>query len=81
MNVIQASDTIMARGTYLGRTVVDFASTGFENINDVLSAVAMSAGNLRGLLRISLRNSTRGWSQVRSMFVAPAPPGTQLTLF
>lgn len=80
MNIIQSSDTILARGTYLGRTVVDIASTGFDSIDDVLGTIAAEAG-VHGLVRISLRNATQGWSQNRAMFIAPPPPGTQLTLF
>ena len=81
MKLINSTDTILARGTYLGRTIVDIASTGFESMSDILTAIAASAGNTRGLLQIQLRNATQGWSQARSMFVAPAAPGTQLTLF
>ncbi len=81
MNIIQSTDTILARGTFLGRTVVDFSATGFESIDEVLSAVAADAGGMHGMLRISLRNATRGWSQSSAMFIAPPAPGTQLTLF
>lgn len=80
MNIIHATDTILARGTYLGRTVVDFVSRGFDSIDDVLGTIASEAG-VHGLVRISLRNATKGWSQTRSMFIAPPAPGTQLTLF
>ncbi|MDE6041911.1 MAG: hypothetical protein K2F99_10075 [Muribaculaceae bacterium] len=81
MQLINSSDRIIARGTYLGHTIVNIASSGFESVADVLSAIAAGAGNTRGLLRVQLRNATQGWSQARTMYVAPAAPGTQLTLW
>lgn len=81
MQTINSTDKIFASGSYLGETIVNFVSTGFESIADVLSAVAAEAGITRGLLKVRLSNATQGWNETRSLFVAPPPAGTQLTLW
>lgn len=81
MNTINATDTIMARAICDGRTVVDFKGCGFSSLTDVIRAVREAIGSAAGMFRIVLRNATAGWSQQRSLFVAPVRAGVQLSLF
>ena len=81
MLTINSTDKIFATGSYLGEIIVNFVSTGFESVSDVLSAVAAQAGISRGLLKVRLSNATQGWTQARSLLVTPPPAGTQLTLW
>lgn len=80
-NNIAPADTIMARATFRGLTVASFISSGFSDIADVLRAVRAAAGSVAGSLELNLRNATRGWTENRAVFLAPAMPGTQLSLF
>lgn len=79
--IISPTDTIMARATYRGLIVVNFISTGFCDLAEVLRAVRAAVGGIVGCLDLNLRNATRGWSDDRALFIAPAAPGTQLSLF
>lgn len=81
MHTIEATDIVWASATYRGRTVATFSSTGFTSLADVVRAVRLAVGTLAGSLRLTLRNASRGWTHTRSLFVAPLPAGTQLTLF
>lgn len=81
MHTIEATDIVWASATYRGRTVAAFSSTGFTSLADVVRAVRLAVGTLAGSLRLTLRNASRGWTQTRSLFMAPLPAGTQLTLF
>lgn len=80
MTTITPDDIVMATATFRGRTIATIHSTGFTGLNDVLRAIRYAAGSLVGLLELSLRNASRGWSESRSLFLAPLRPGTQLTL-
>lgn len=81
MNTITINDTMWATATYEGRTIVSFSATGFSSITEVLQAVRRAIGCVVGMVRLSLRNASRGWRQERSLYIAPLRPGTQLTLF
>ena len=78
---IHPDDTIMARATFRGRTVAQFASDGFGSLAEVIRAVRAAIGSLAGWIDLNLRNATRGWTTNRAIFIAPAAPGTQLSLF
>ena len=68
-------------GTYAHKDIAFEFAMWISPEFKVYSAIAAGAGNTRGLLRVQLRNATQGWSQARTMYVAPAAPGTQLTLW
>lgn len=81
MSSISSSDIVSATASYHGHTIASFTSTGFSSIGEVLSAVRSAVGSVVGLVELSLLNSSRGWRECRSLFIAPPAPGIQLTLF
>lgn len=81
MTTITINDTVFATATFEGRTVAAFSASGFSSISDVLKAVRKALGGVVGMVRLSVRNASRGWRQERSMYIAPLRPGVQLTLF
>lgn len=81
MTTISSSDILCASASFGGKTIVEFTSSGFNSLNDVLRAIRYAAGNIVGLIHLSILNTTRGWRQCRSLFITPQGPGVQLSLF
>lgn len=81
MTTITSNDTVLTSVTFEGRTIATFRSTGFCSLADILKAARRAAGNIVGLIKLSILNSTRGWREERSMYVSAIRPGIQLTLF
>lgn len=78
---VTPSDIVLASASYRGRNIASFRSFGFSSMEDIIRAVKQAVGSLSGLITLSLRNDSRGWTQSRALFIAPAAPGTQLSLF
>lgn len=81
MTTITKTDTVWATAIFEGRTIASFSSSGFSSITEVLSAVRQALGDVVGVVRLRLRNASRGWRQERSIYIAPLRPGVQLSLF
>lgn len=81
MATITINDTVCATATFEGRTIASFSSSGFTSLADVLKAVRKALGGVVGMVRLSVRNASRGWRQERSLYIAPMRPGVQLSLF
>ena len=81
MYTISSNDLVQVYATFCGRTIASISSTGFESIQDVLKAIRKAVGTFAGMVKLSVRNASQGWRQQRAFFIAPVPPGTQLTLF
>ncbi len=71
MASISSTDIIQASATFEGRTVASIVSSGFASVNEVLLAVRHAAGDITGLLSLSLRNASQGWREQRSLFIMP----------
>ncbi|MBO4942426.1 MAG: hypothetical protein J6C95_03230 [Muribaculaceae bacterium] len=81
MTTITSNDTVLTSVSFEGRTIATFRATGFNSLADILKAARRAAGNIVGMIRLSILNSSRGWREERSMYVAAIRPGVQLTLF
>ena len=81
MTTITSNDTVLTSVSFEGRTIATFRATGFNSLADILKAARRAAGNIVGMIRLSILNSSRGWREDRSMSVAAIRPGVQLTLF
>lgn len=53
----------------MGRVVADFNATGFSNLTDVMHEVCRRVSDARGMIELSLRNSTRGWTTRRALYI------------
>ncbi len=81
MAQISCDDIVMATATLHGTEVAAFTSTGFASVSEVVRAVMCGIGSAFGMIELTLRNTSRGWSERRSLFVRAPAPGRQLTLF
>ena len=69
--VISSEDIVMSTATLLGTTVGTIHARGFGSMADVLNAIREACGPVAGLVQLSVRNASRGWSQRRAMFIKP----------
>ncbi len=69
MQTLSFQDTLMIRATAMGRVVADFNATGFSNLTDVMHEVCRRVSDARGMIELSLRNSTRGWTTRRALYI------------
>lgn len=74
MATITINDIVWATATFEGRTVASFSASGYSSITEVLKAVRRSLGDIVGMVRLSLRNSSRGWREERSLYITPLKP-------
>lgn len=81
MTTITSNDTVLTSVTFKGRTIATFRSSGFTSLADILKAARRAAGNIVGMIKLSILNTSRGWREERSMYISPIRPGIQLTLF
>ncbi|MDE6311750.1 MAG: hypothetical protein K2L96_08060 [Muribaculaceae bacterium] len=68
MHTISLSDLMMVRATAMGRVVADFNASGFSDIRDVLKATCERITDTRGIVQLSLRNSTQGWTTRHALY-------------
>lgn len=59
---ISSGDVVFARVTYLGATILNARLDGMDSVACVLDWVARQLVGLTGLVKITLRNASRGWS-------------------
>ncbi len=68
MHSISLSDIMMVRATAMGRVVADFNATGFSDIKQVLRETCSRITDTRGIVQLSLRNSTQGWTTRHALY-------------
>lgn len=81
MATVSSSDILCATASFRGRQLAQFTSSGFNSFAEVLRAIRCAVGSVAGLIELSVLNTSRGWRECRSMYIAPSAPGVQLTLF
>ena len=69
MNRISLQDTFKVRATALGRVVADFNATGFNNLTELLNDTCRRIGGTRGMVSISLRNCSQGWTTSHALYI------------
>ena len=69
MNAISLHASMMVRATAMGRVVADFCASGFSDISEVLTHACRRIGTGRGIVELSLRNSTQGWTTRRALYI------------
>ncbi|MBD5355626.1 MAG: hypothetical protein HDR88_01270 [Bacteroides sp.] len=68
-NKIEFGDTIFARLTMGGRTVVEFMINRVADMTELLGELRDVTRGLRGLATLYIRNKSRGWSQQRPLML------------
>ena len=84
MAKICINDIIFATVARGGRYIGKLRLCGIESTSALMESIKKLAGDTAGLLKITLRNATQGWSRDISLYISPAPvmpEGMQLSLF
>lgn len=71
MNAITLNDIIFATATIRGAVAANLRLSGLRSMSEVINAVRREIGSFSGLITISLRNMTQGWTQQKSLYLSP----------
>ncbi len=71
MNIITLNDIIFATATVRGAVTANLRLSGLRSMADVINAIRREIGSASGLITISLRNMTQGWTQQKSLYLSP----------
>lgn len=63
MKKIEINDVIFARVTNMGRELLNMRICGVMSMTELLRLVRKEVGPYMGLITISLRNMSQGWTQ------------------
>ena len=69
MTTISSTDNVFAVAHREGREIFNFAGKGFTGIPDIVTRIRRGNPTL-GMVTLTVRNSSRGWSQTRSIYLA-----------
>ncbi len=73
MTTIHRTDLIQVTGRQGGSTVLSLTFTGADSLGDVFRRVRTSAPSGSGVLAVSLRNRTQGWTQMHNLVFRDSP--------
>lgn len=83
MEKISINDIVFATAEIRGSVKASLRLSGLSSIADVIRAIKHEIGSVSGILTISMRNMTQGWTQQKSLYLSPiaSRAGVQLSLF
>ncbi|MBJ2184662.1 MAG: hypothetical protein JFR38_09180 [Muribaculaceae bacterium] len=83
MATISTGDILFASASQHGRNIATIRLSGQCSTGGVIAELRRIAGHTLGLVQVTLRNATQGWSRVLTLYLAPQPAseGVQLSLF
>ncbi|MDE6300386.1 MAG: hypothetical protein K2M19_01540 [Muribaculaceae bacterium] len=67
---INATDNLFASATIMGRQVFQFAGSGIGSLGELINRVRNTPGLMSGLVTLTVRNTSQGWSQSRDFYLA-----------
>ena len=73
MTAINRTDLIQVTGRRGGSTVLTLTISGASSIGDVFRQVRSSAPAGKGIIALSLRNRTQGWTQQHTLVFKDSP--------
>ena len=65
--MISSTDTIFATICQRGRLLYSTAGTGFSSMTDLVNHLR---GTVSGMVTLTVRNSSQGWSRTSSLYIA-----------
>lgn len=84
MEKISINDIIFATATVRGTIAASLKLSGLKSMADVITAIKNEIGIAGGLMTITLRNMSQGWSKSKAIYLSPLPShsvsGQQLLL-
>lgn len=69
MNGISSSDNLFASATSMGQQFFNFNGKGISSFGELLDKVKHHPAAPRGMVTITIRNSTQGWSHSRAFYL------------
>lgn len=83
MATITTRDVLFATASQNGRNLANVRLSGHSSTSSVIAELRRMAGGALGLVRVTLRNATQGWSRVFTLYLRPESmqEGVQLSLF
>lgn len=70
MKIFGTNDTIFARATVMGQEIVNLRLSGVCSMEALLRIVRQHVGAAIGLVKLTVRNMTQGWSDTASYRIA-----------
>lgn len=67
--IIEKGDRIFARISKNGHTILEFMINCIGSIEELMQEIRRMAGDMRGLVKLCLRNQSRGWGQERLLML------------
>ena len=80
MGSIACNDIIFATLSRLGRQVASYGLSGLTTINEIIGYIHRISALTPGLLKLSLRNRSQGWSHIQAINILPCNHPVQLSL-
>ncbi len=69
MATISSSDNLFATATIMGRQIFNFCGSGIDSLSELIGRIRAASTSSRGLVTLTVRNSTQGWSQSRAFYI------------
>lgn len=69
MAQISSSDSLFISASAMGREFFSFVGTGLESLATIITEIRRMPEAPRGMVTLSVRNASRGWSQNRSFYI------------
>ena len=73
MEKISINDIIFPTAKIQGRVTASLRLSGIMSMADIIREIKKEIGSASGLLTISLRNMTQGWSRQKSVYLSAIP--------
>ncbi len=69
MATISSSDNLFASASIMGEQIFNFVGTGVASLGELISKVRNSPMARPGMVTLTIRNSSQGWSQSRAFYL------------
>lgn len=67
---ISTHDSLFATAYMRGAQIFNYAGTGISGVNELIDKMRDHTAGFSGMVTLSIRNATRGWSQSKSIYLA-----------
>lgn len=71
--IIEKGDRVFARLIKDGRTVLEFMINCIGSVEELMKEIRCMAGEVHGLVKLCLRNQSRGWGDERLLMLCAGP--------
>ena len=69
MATISSSDNLFASASIMGEQIFNFVGTGVASLGELIPKVGNSPMARPGMVTLTIRNSSQGWSQSRAFYL------------